>query len=424
MTERKAFLDTWKFFAIAALPGFLSNFWVIFRSPGFLNAEDFIEWAVLTSSIVLLCCLSQLGIKPGYMQEVTDKGVNNRYSAFNSSVCLLSVTGLLAGICLFCFFKSLNYFQLWTNTSVLFSLPIFCLTTNLYVIFQTDMRIRQKAQELAKLSIIQTMVSLIIFEAMIVTGFDFLLSVFLSSGISNGIICTLLSFSLRMPSKWSIDSCFLKKALKIGSFFLFSLLCRYASDSIVFSSFKWIPSETIGGYLGVSIKLCEPISILYVSAIQMAWGSHVYGWIKNSIHDLSNFSTWVSRILLYGFFLGYAVAVLIWFFLFRDLSIVHLIPFIMMILSRVIAFGVLTTVGYGQTIKRSYINGFKVNFTELVITIVIVPISLAYMHWSVCLLVCGVLPWTSVLRVYLHSRSILNLQNFKVNQIQRRTLLK
>ena len=83
MTERKAFLDTWKFFAIAALPGFLSNFWVILRSPGFLNAQDFIEWAVLTSSVVLLCCLSQLGIKPGYMQEVTDKGVNNRYSAFN-----------------------------------------------------------------------------------------------------------------------------------------------------------------------------------------------------------------------------------------------------------------------------------------------------------------------------------------------------
>ena len=105
MTERKAFLDTWKFFAIAALPGFLSNFWVILRSPSFLNTQDFIEWAVLTSSVVLLCCLSQLGIKPGYMQEVTDKGVNNRYSALTSSVCVLSVTGLLAGISLVCLFK-------------------------------------------------------------------------------------------------------------------------------------------------------------------------------------------------------------------------------------------------------------------------------------------------------------------------------
>ena len=177
-------------------------------------------------------------------------------------------------------FKSLNYFQLWTNTNVLFGLPIFCLTTNLYVIFQTDMRIRQKAQELAKLSIIQTMVSLIIFEAMIVTGFDFLLSVFLSSGISNGIICVFTYFQYKNAFKMEYRLNFPKKALKIGSFFLFSLLCRYASDSIVFSSFKWIASETIGGYLGVSIKLCEPISILYVSAIQMAWGSHVYGWIK------------------------------------------------------------------------------------------------------------------------------------------------
>ena len=413
MTERKAFLDTWKFFAIAALPGFLSNFWVILRSPSFLNTQDFIEWAVLSSSAVLLCCLSQLGIKPGYMQEVTDKGVANRYSALTSSVCVLSVTGLLAGLSLACLFKSLNYFQLWINTNVLFSLPIFCLTTNLYVIFQTDMRIRQKAQELAKLSIIQTMLSLIIFEAMLAIGFDFLLSVFLSSGISNGIICVLLSLSIRMPIKWDTDSIFLKKALKLGSFFLFSLLCRYASDSIVFSSFKWIPSETIGGYLGVSMKLCEPISILYVSAIQMAWGSHVYGWIKNSIHDLPNLSIWISRILLFGFLLGNAVAILMWFFLFRDLSFIHLLPFVVMTLSRIIAFGVLTTVGYGQTIKRSYINGFKVNFTELVITILLVPLSLAYIHWSVCLLICGVLPWTSVLRVYLHSRAIINLRKFQ-----------
>ena len=307
----------------------------------------------------------------------------------------------------------LNYFQLWTNTNVLFSLPIFCLTTNLYVIFQTDMRIRQKARELAKLSIIQTMLSLIIFEAMLATGFDFLLSVFLSSGISNGIICILLFFSIKIPTKWNTDSIFLKKALKIGSFFLFSLLCRYASDSIVFSSFKWIASETIGGYLGVSIKLCEPISILYVSAIQMAWGSHVYGWIKHSIHDLPNLSTWASRILLYGFLLGNIVAILMWFFLFRDLSFIYLLPFVVMTLSRVIAFGVLTTIGYGQTIQRSYVNGFKVNFMELIITIVLVPLSLAYIHWSVCLLICGLLPWTSVLRVYLHSRAIINLRKFE-----------
>ena len=96
-----------------------------------------------------------------------------------------------------------------------------------------------------------------------------------------------------------------------------------------------------------------------------------------------------------------------------DLSFIYLLPFVVMTLSRVIAFGVLTTVGYGQTIQRSYVNGFKVNFTELVITIILVPLSLSYIHWSVCLLICGVLPWTSVLRVYLHSKSVLNLQKFQ-----------
>ena len=84
-----------------------------------------------------------------------------------------------------------------------------------------------------------------------------------------------------------------------------------------------------------------------------------------------------------------------------------------MTLSRVIAFGVLTTVGYGQTIQRSYVNGFKVNFMELIITIILVPLSLAYIHWSICLLICGLLPWTSVLRVYLHSSAIVNIGKFE-----------
>ena len=100
-------------------------------------------------------------------------------------------------------------------------------------------------------------------------------------------------------------------------------------------------------------------------------------------------------------------------FLFRDLSFIHLLPFVVMLLSRIIAFGVLTTVGYGQTIERSYINGFKINFMELIITIVLVPLSLAYIHWSVCLLICGILPWISVMRVYLHSAAIFNLRKIQ-----------
>ena len=120
MRTQNSFLETWKFFAIAAFPAFLSNFWIIIRSPDFLNAKDFIEWAVLTSSGILVCCLSQLGIKPGYMQEVTDKGVENRYPALTSSLLLLSTTGLLAGLFIAFLFFILNYYHLWENTIVLY----------------------------------------------------------------------------------------------------------------------------------------------------------------------------------------------------------------------------------------------------------------------------------------------------------------
>ncbi|GIR49866.1 MAG: hypothetical protein CM15mP58_19630 [Burkholderiaceae bacterium] len=54
------------------------------------------------------------------------------------------------------------------------------------------------------------------------------------------------------------DLIFLKSLKKFGSFFFYFLLCRYAlilSFLVVSNGF---PPETIGGYLGVSIKILEP----------------------------------------------------------------------------------------------------------------------------------------------------------------------
>ena len=144
----------------------------------------------------------------------------------------------------------------------------------------------------------------------------------------------------------------------------------------------------------------------------MAWGSHVYGWIKNSINDLPNFSTWASKILLYGFLLGNAVAILMWFFLFKDLSFFNLLPFVVMILSRIIAFGVLSTVGYGQTIERSYINGFKVNFGVNYNNSFSPSISRQFSLVSLSANL-RVLPWISVMRVYLHSTAVINFEKFQ-----------
>ena len=70
-----------------------------------------------------------------------------------------------------------------------------------------------------------------------------------------------------------------------------------------------------------------------------------------------------------------------------------------MLISRVLAFGMSSSMGYGQTMERSYRNGFKIHFSELMFTVVLLPIFALYLGVYQALFLCSVLPWISVLRL-------------------------
>ena len=405
--EKLFFLRSWKFFSIAAIPGFLSNFWVIFRSPNYLEGGDFIEWAVLSSTLVLISCFSQVGIKPGYMQEVTDLGLSQRSKALKTSLIVLAWTGGLAGIIVMVPFYILSMYEEWNNTSVLFVMPLLCISTNLYVIFQTDLRINKMADVLANMAIVQTIIFFLFFETFLFAGLDFLLSFYMGTALSLTTICIFLWSKSNIHSGLSIDYTFVRRALKMGSFFLASLLCRYASDAIVMGSFKWLSSDTIGGLLGISVKLSEPIVLLYFTAIQMAWGSHVYSWIKQEPKKLLSYSNWVSTLLIIGFFIGLGICFFICSTLFNSVSFTQVLPFVLMLLSRATAFAFLTTVGFGQTIKRSYKSGFKFNLFELLLTVCLTLLCLQYSNWIVATVICGLLPWLTVFLLRTDSLNVL-----------------
>ena len=144
----------------------------MFRSPRYLEGSDFIEWAVLSSTLVLISCFSQVGIKPGYMQEVTDLGISKRSKALKTSLIILAWTGGLAGIIVMVPFYILSRYEEWNNTSVLFVMPLLCISTNLYVIFQTDLRINKMADVLANVAIVQTIIFFLFFEIFLFAELD------------------------------------------------------------------------------------------------------------------------------------------------------------------------------------------------------------------------------------------------------------
>ena len=78
-----------------------------------------------------------------------------------------------------------------------------------------------------------------------------------------------------------------------------------------------------------------------------------------------------------------------------------------MLISRIVSFGMSSSMGFGQTMQRSYKQGLKINLTELSLTLILVPISAVYFGVSATLILCGILPWLSVFRTRSYSKKIL-----------------
>ena len=140
----------------------------------------------------------------------------------------------------------------------------------------------------------------------------------------------------------------------------------------------------------------------------MAWGSHVYNWIKKSpsgevVSKNSSFS-WFLVIL--GIPIGFGIAIAIKSVSFSETQLGIVLIFTTMLISRILAFGMSSSMGYGQTMERSYRNGFKIHFSELIFTITLLPIFAMCLGVYQALFLCSVLPWISVFRLRSYSLKI------------------
>lgn len=93
----REFLITWQTFAVAAIPGMAGSVWATLRLTPIMEGVDLAEWVLLASLLTVVLSISQFGIKPGYMQEVADRGKEARYAALRVSLLLMGTTGFLAG---------------------------------------------------------------------------------------------------------------------------------------------------------------------------------------------------------------------------------------------------------------------------------------------------------------------------------------
>jgi O-antigen/teichoic acid export membrane protein len=403
-----SFAGTWGLFALAAIPSAFSAGWALVRLSSHLSAVDYAEWAVLTVATTVLGSISQLGLKPGYMQYVTDHGKAARYPGLRAAIALLSATGLLAACSLIALLYTASGLGNWKNTSVLpWIIPAMTIS-NAVMMLHTDLRILGKSSVIAFLAFIQVPIFVMTLEILISKVQDPLTVIYVTQAVVSLIFGVAIALYGNIFRKFSMDLTFLKWAIGLGLPAMAALLAKYFSDFVIAGSFRWLAPPDEAGLFGLATKLTEPLMALYIGSFQMAWGTFVYGWIKSDPSATQTAKS-AERAWLYAagaLPIGLFLAALVLHFSATELPPSGVFVFLLMCISRAAAFGISSPMGFGQTILRDYRIGQRIHLAELVITVALVPSSLVFLGWEMALIFSATIPWLSVYLLRSYSNKV------------------
>jgi hypothetical protein len=179
------------------------------------------------------------------------------------------------------------------------------------------------------------------------------------------------------------------------------LLSRYVADLSVSATFRWGVDDASAGAFGLAVRVTEPLMALYIGSFQMAWGAHIYGWIRESPDGAlarrhSSHSWWLAAL---GVPLGVAIALLV--FAFAQQGATNQLDwlFAAMMISRVLAFGMASTMGFGQTLRRNYTVGMRLAAQEMLLSLALLPVLALTAGAVAALTAAAVLPWITVARL-------------------------
>lgn len=403
------FRRSWVTFAVAALPGVAGSAWATIRLTPLLEAVDLVEWVLLGAILTVLGSVSQLGVKPGYMQEVTDRGEAQRYPALRTAALALALTGALAGLAAAAGLSLLAKFGLWRNVEVLAWLPLAGLLGNLAMIFHTDLRILGQPRLIALLSGVGLPVLVVALEVALRLGLAPLAALWAATCLVNLIFVTVLAYLSGVLTHRGLDRKFLSRAVTMGVPVMGGLLSKYVADLAVAATFRWWADEEVAKLYGLAMRAIEPFFALVIGAFQMAWGAHVYGWLREAQEGSKAAEraqqSW--RLGLWGLPAGLATGVTMLLLAGELAALALVLPYLLMTLSRALAFGMASPMGFGQTMRRDYRQGMRITLLEMSLTVLALPLLAATLGSLAALGAAALLPWISVGLLRRYSWSVL-----------------
>ena len=234
---------------------------------------------------VVLCGISQLGVKFAYLQFVADRGQEGRGRGFWTATLLTSVAGLSAGGISALFLDSAWAVSHLGESSGIHWLTLgsLLLATNLQMMLVTDLRAKRSPMPFAFASGIRVVPMLALVACLVPWCRSPVNGVLLAQALALGVSILVLCVLGGIPRVSGFDPQLAREFTGYGWPIATAGLIKYGTDALLpWFCLVWV-SPVSAGAVALAAKTAAMFDTGFGLPFLMAWGGRIYEWLKEKV---------------------------------------------------------------------------------------------------------------------------------------------
>lgn len=258
---------------LAAEPFLLVPLLLSFMSAGTLGALGAVE-----ALVVVLCGVTQLGVKFAYLQHVADVGGERRGPGFWTATVLTVATGLLAGVLAAPLLDSPWLAGILGQRPGIRPLTLGGLLalTNLQMMLVTDLRARRNPLPFALSSALRLGATVLLVALWGPAAQAPLDAVLLAQALAYALSASLLAWIARVPGRPLFDAVLARRFLGYGWPIAAGNLVKYGTDALLPWLCLALVSPLAAGAMALAMKVSAVFDSAFGQPFLMAWGGRAY----------------------------------------------------------------------------------------------------------------------------------------------------
>ena len=267
---------------------------------GLLSGEQLGMLGAVEALNVVLCGISQLGVKFAYLQFVADHGQNGRGRGFWTATLLTAVAGLFAGgIFALLLNSAWVAFHLGVSPEIHWlTLGALLLATNVQMMLVTDLRAKRSPRPFVFASGIRVLLMLALLAWLAPSSASPVNGVLLAQALASGVSILVLCLIGGIPRVTGFDPKLAREFVGYGWPIATGSLIKYGTDALLPWLCLALVSPVSAGAMALAAKTAAMFDAGFGLPFLMAWGGRIYEWLKEQ----------ASRAVLPRLFAGIALA--------------------------------------------------------------------------------------------------------------------